>query len=267
MVAAIMAGCNQAPPAKPEATAGSASASSDPRLDASLAENRKDEAPFFKGHEAEISRNGNVLTITANGKPMATFTDNDMYQWVLTGSFQQVDGKGSRKTYFLVSQLKLETDTTYNNLVVDGDGKPVQWVMADVKVFDGPLLASGLGGSLDLGGPEIDDWTQTPHLTFAFNSSCEPDKWLNATTIAAHCPGEGDLGVVDSEALITRVSNDEWQLLEKPEAYAAVKATYAKAKFPARPAYNERVNGSPVKPWDDKSLKDLADSGFRQIVP
>lgn len=256
VLAVGLAGCDRNPPAKAEKPLTAASTSPSAHLVAQMVETRKVEAPFFRGHEAEIARVGDVLTISTGGKPVASLTDNDVYQWLLVGSFT-----AEGRTYFIVRQIKMETDVTAYNLIIDGEGNPIDWVLDNVLVFDGPMLASGADGT------QIDDWTQTPHLVFNFESECVPAKWLNATTIAASCYTEWDdtEGSADSDATITRISPREWRLRETPKSYSAVQAAASSASVEPRAIYDERVTGVPAKPLDSEALKYLTDSGFKRL--
>ena len=261
---ALLTGCNAKPPTSQDPTIkeemdNAASTSPEAHLLEFMAETRKSEAPYLKGYEAQIRREGNILTLYSDHAPVARFTDDYSYQWVLAGHFKTKD----KQTYFIIRKIKLETDSTSYNLVIDSDGKPIVWLLDNVLISDGPILASGLGGSLDLGGPQIVDWSQEPKLKFEFNSPCDPVKWLNAKTIEAKCTEEESS--ITSEALITQESPRQWRLVEKPGSYSKFKAEMISEKAQIRQPFDESIFSEPIKPLDENALIALRKSGFNDF--
>ncbi len=272
-LAVLASGCQRPQPAVPEKTE-TEQASDD--FDDYVAEIRNAEKPIIAAHRGQLSRLDDVLTLSRDGKDVATFTDSEEYHWQVTGAFvQTVDGQP--QTFFLLECHVYANDGQRRTFIVGADGTPLDAVLDKAMVFDGPLIASGSGGSVDGRTTEIDDWSQTPHLMFAFHSPCDPVKWIDANTLAAKCGSEAYSG--ESDAVINRVSPTEWRLketvtpeVEQREAAAQSRAAAIGTAAESQIAreymrYEESAKGVRVDAFDAEGINDLTKYGYARVDP
>lgn len=190
----------------------------------------KDENRAMAAHSGVAERQGDVLTISSDGTPIASFTDigkNDCEGfdscsiWSFAGviTLQSVPGKSER--FVRVQHFNGEID---EQVLVATDGT-IHWTFGDFAASeDGRYLAAGSAeGVLSDGYLRIVDFASPGHSRFAnFDAQCDVTGWTAARTIAVIC-SRNESSTFAIAGTVSETSPGTWRLLEtrilkKPEA-------------------------------------------------
>ena len=188
-----------------------------------LKASRAEEATAIKAAPGIASRDGNVLTILAGGKPVARFTDNGFTHcegydtcslWSFEGSITLAGPSGTKVIYADVVQ---ENGEIARNVLVAPDGTTTWFVSNILPSPDGHYLAAGDTSDVESDGSfEITDWTSAGHSTkLTFDAECEPRHWLSATRLSLFCSrNDSDQYTL---ATVSQVNATTWRLTETDE--------------------------------------------------
>jgi len=186
-----------------------------------VTEMRTAEAAQLKLHPDVAHRDGGVLTIQANGKPIARFTDvakstcegfDDCSAWGFAGIASLQTSPGHPESYAVVRQSGWENDTP---ALIAPNGT-LYWLDSDFTSSpDGRFLAVGEQQSLEGDGLfEIVDFASPLHRLHAvFNAQCAPGTWRSATELNVECSHDDSQTVLTS-AVVKQNPGGLWQLKE-----------------------------------------------------
>ncbi len=181
------------------ATPGLAQEINDPASTAGVLKARQEEAAVIRHFPSIARRDGNVLTISRAGRPVARLTDSGIQHcdgagtcnvWRFTGMITLQTGPGRHEAYAEVAYLDGESAEV---MLIDANGAGT-WMGGDPLASpDGLYVAAGQTAGVDDGGLVITDWSRPGHRTqAAFNSPCAPVEWRGATTFSVICSRTDD---------------------------------------------------------------------------
>ncbi|WP_304171933.1 hypothetical protein [Phenylobacterium aquaticum] len=207
-------------------------------------------------------RKGAVLTLTADGKPVARFTNSAAFNWNELGSVVIKTAAGPRPVFMLSPNYPEPEDSDQAgdqpNYLFDETGR-LFWVIEGQFNPAKSVLLESQHETFSVGDYkasfDLEDFSRTPHLKFVFKSNCYADEWVSDTELKAHCPRTTANGeVVETDAVVRQVSPTQWRLTEKALPKAKLKVA------PDNPAtlFNELATGVRAKPEVQTLPDDLA---------
>lgn len=209
-----------------------------------------------------VVRKGPVLTLTAGGRPVARFNNGAAFNWNEVGSFVIKTAEGPKPVLMLSPSYPNPEDEdeagdqpTY---LFDETGR-LFWVIEGRFNPGMGVLLENQHETFAVDDYEarfnLEDFTRTPHLKFAFKSNCYVADWVSDTELKALCPRTIATGeVVETDAVVRQVSPTQWRLTEKALPKAKLKVG------PDNPPtlFNELVTGVRAQPVVQTLPDDLA---------
>ncbi len=181
---------------------------------------RADEAALLPAFPKTTLREGDVLTIRRDERPVARFTDHDRSHcggdescsvWTFDGVVTLLTTPTHRETYAVVMH---ESGDAEQYMLIDEGGNTTWLDDEPMASPDRRYAALGATDGDDDGYFKIIDWPTDGHRTIAtFDSGCEPVSWLSATAVKVVCSRD-DNGQGLAAGVIRRTAPDTWQLQE-----------------------------------------------------
>ena len=166
----------------------------DPASTAGVLKARREEAAIIKNFPSIASREGDVLTLSRGGHPVARLTDQGI---------QHCDGMGTCNVWRFLGMVSLQVTShrheTYAEVThLDGEDRDFLLIGEDGTAIwlddepmaspDGRYVATGETAGLSDSPLVIIDWTSPGRRASAvFNSACQPVGWLDAATLNVIC--------------------------------------------------------------------------------
>lgn len=227
----------------------------DPDSIAGVMKVRHEEAGAMRTFPGVATREGNRLTISRNGRPVARFTDHDI---------GHCDGFENCSVWHFVGEVTLRTETGKLETYVEvfhfiGEGGDFRLVATDGAILtldDYPLAspdhrfaAVGETEGENDGYLSIIDWASPGHrVTADFKSACEPIKWLDAGALKVICSNWDKTTIA-----VVKHLGSTWRLDDVAAADERTQKPLPKARF--KPFGESAVTSTAATP----SAKDQAD--------
>ncbi|MCI3132152.1 hypothetical protein [Phenylobacterium aquaticum] len=170
-----------------------------------------------------VVRKGPVLTLTAGGKPVARFTNSAALEWIEVGGAVIKTAAGPKPVFTLSPNYPNPQDEEeagdQPNYLFDETGR-LFWMIEGQFNPGKSVLLVNQHETFAIDDYEarfsLEDFTRTPHLKFAFKSNCYVEDWVSDTELKARCPRTTARGpVVETDAVVRKVSPTQWRLTEK----------------------------------------------------
>ena len=194
----------------------------DPASTAGVLKARQEEAGVIRNFPSIAHRDGNMLTISRGGHPVARFTDSGI---------QHCDGSGTCNVWRFLGLITLQTapgrheayaelrylDGEGDSFLLIGENGEAAWLDEKPLVSpDGRYVATGETEGLDDASLTIIDWASPGHrIQAAFKSPCEPIEWSDAKTFSVICSRTDGAGTYRFDYVLGTVRqtvSDSWQL-------------------------------------------------------
>lgn len=186
-----------------------------------MGEWRQPELARFHEHPGIAQRTGDVLTVSFNGKPVASLTDIDKLEcegndtcslWQFVGTLSLQTSPGKDEVFAVVAHNNGEI---LHHVLIDANGH-THWI-GDVYTIspDRRFLAVGeqeniiTNGSfaiVSIAGPD-QRWIAD------FDAQCSPEAWESKTVVEIVCSRD-DEGSVEVAAVVEQITPGTWQLRE-----------------------------------------------------
>ena len=234
---AIMAGlwgCDRlpSPPKAPMAESSSSAAVSDSTAsdapDAQwVAQTLAKEAQEIKAAPGMAKRDGDTLTISYDGKPVASFT-GQYARWTFDGTIDLANPDGTKAS---LARVYLNDDEIGFTNIVLKDGRVLSLAEQLIVSPDGRLIASGQGNSQYTVGSNLVLWNNslTPQQV-PFSANCAPLTWHDDTHLSVQCTRDEDDSLM-SVATIARQDDGSWLFTETRKLTYGDPKTFAKLKL------------------------------------
>ncbi len=236
----------------------------DPASAAGVLKARQEEAAVIRHFPGVAHRDGDVLTISRGGHPVARFADSGIQHcdgmgtcnvWRFLGLITLQTAPGRREAYAELRYLDGEGDS----FLLIGENGEAAWLDEKPLVSpDGRYVATGETEGLDDASLTITDWASPGHRTqAAFKSPCEPVKWFDAQTFRVICSRTDGTGTYKFDydlGTVRQTGPDSWQLKQTD-----IVDDYLTRKPAVDPGFKPQSETAAFAIKPEKSAKEQAD--------
>lgn len=215
------------------------------------------EKSTIAAHPGLAVRTGDTLTISYDGKAVASFTA-PYVAWVFAGTIKVADAEGKSETLAVVYHNGGEIGWHY---IVRRDGTVVALDDEILISPDGRFIASGYGGTDWDSQMRVAEWNGAAYPRIViFKANCSPVAWQDKDHFTAACTREED----DAVMMLAKVGRDaagQWHLDETAQRQDDNK------DYPTQPGIKLRHEvAQPDASTLDSDTRDAVQNGYRRLA-